>query len=604
MRNRHGQVQVLLAAATLLAACSGNNSGTFQQVPGGAGGGTALSSYTSPVGTGGSLVGQGGAFAPNGGSSGLVGQGGAATTPVSGIATSGGTIAATGGSKATGNGGTVATTGGTKATTGGTVASTGGTVASTGGTTGAATGGTKASTGTSTAAQNIFTVGPFTGAGWVAGGTVDGTSSTALLTSFTNPTISGTTQTFTNLTNLCMSATIPALQSCSAAGVTCSATEKTAASKNYSEDWGGELAINTTTTEGTPKGTAFSNIAVTYTGTVTPASAPVRLQLQLADKSVYCYNGYSSGLQIALKDLVLNCWDTASTTTLSSANTANVTSVQLSVASGAAAVTIANLCMTNIVLDGSTGPVTTTTCTDTSTAANTLSGQTVYATVATTNASKSYILQSNWWGTYSSQAEAYSGLSFTVNGAGTFVNAATPLGYPSFFIGSYVGNTSAGSNLPKLVSSLTTVPTVYQWSGSTDVSHFNASYDVWFTASNAKVTAGNPGSGGAYLMVWMFMPSDQTPRGSMVEASVTIPGAPGTFQVWYDASGGSAPCVSYVANSKQSSMSFDLNEFIKHAVGKSYGVKNTQYLSIVFGGFEIWAGHNGLKLDKFCAQVN
>jgi hypothetical protein len=66
--------------------------------------------------------------------------------------------------------------------------------------------------------------------------------------------------------------------------------------------------------------------------------------------------------------------------------------------------------------------------------------------------------------------------------------------------------------------------------------------------------------------------------------------------------------VSYVANTELSTLSFDLNYFIKNAMANGWGVTKDQYLSIIFGGFEIWNGgndtHNGLKLNKFCAQVN
>jgi hypothetical protein len=49
---------------------------------------------------------------------------------------------------------------------------------------------------------------------------------------------------------------------------------------------------------------------------------------------------------------------------------------------------------------------------------------------------------------------------------------------------------------------------------------------------------------------------------------------------------------------------FDLNDFIKHAVGKNYGVvTGSMYLNIVFGGFEIWGGADGLELQQFCVDV-
>jgi hypothetical protein len=608
MLHRLGKANLLLAAGLVVTGCTGEDTSVLPN--GGTGGSSVTNPYNSYPAQGGGFVGQGGGFVGQGGN--VVGQGGASVgfggagtthpaTTIGGASTTLGGAAATGGAKTGG----AAATGGAKtggaAATGG--AKTGGAAATGGAKTGGAaatggaapTGGTSSAAGaSSTAPQNLYTVGPYTGAGWVAGGTN--------LTTFTNPTVSGTKQTFASTTALCMSASVTALQSCTAAGVTCN----TGDTMNYSEDWGAMVALNTTATEGSPKGNTFANIAVTFTGSVTPASTPVRLQVQLKDKSTYCVNNYSSGLQTPIANFIKDCYSNPTTPiSLTTADTANITSIQLSIASGTTAVSISNVCITDIKLDGTTTTTPTTTCNDTATASGTLTNYPSFATIPTSSGAKSYVLQSNWWGAFSGQKETYSGLSFTLDGTGAFQDASKPLGYPSLFIGSYNSQTSVGSNLPKQVSSLTTVPTVYNWSGASDVSHFNASYDVWFTASNAKVTTGDPGSGGAYLMVWMFMPSDQTPRGSKVTnmPPVTIPGAPGNWTVWYDPSG-AAPCVSYVANSKINNLSFDLNEFIKHAVANNLGVKNSQYLSIIFGGFEVWQGHNGLKLDKFCAQVN
>lgn len=64
-----------------------------------------------------------------------------------------------------------------------------------------------------------------------------------------------------------------------------------------------------------------------------------------------------------------------------------------------------------------------------------------------------------------------------------------------------------------------------------------------------------------------------------------------------------APCVSYVATAKISSLSFDLNNFIQHAIKNNLGVTSSQYLSIIFGGFEVWGGGDGVQLKQFCANV-
>jgi hypothetical protein len=58
-----------------------------------------------------------------------------------------------------------------------------------------------------------------------------------------------------------------------------------------------------------------------------------------------------------------------------------------------------------------------------------------------------------------------------------------------------------------------------------------------------------------------------------------------------------------VSSSNVGSLAFDLNAFIKDAVTRGY-LNNSQYLSVVFAGFEIWTGGTGVSSSRFCAIVN
>jgi cellulose 1,4-beta-cellobiosidase len=249
-------------------------------------------------------------------------------------------------------------------------------------------------------------------------------------------------------------------------------------------------------------------------------------------------------------------------------------------------------------------------CPDTSAYTKSVTGQYGVTTItADNNSTKSYFMQANWWGSpYNNQTESVQGLGFTIANPNNTVassNPSNPLGFPSLFIGTYGPNRTTGSNLPKAVSSLTSVPTIFSTNvDSMGATSYNATYDVWFTASSAVVTGSSPGPGGAYLMVWQFMPTDKRPRGSVVAGGSVVTGVKGGWDVWYDPSpSDNIPCVSYVSSSKISSLEFDLNYFIKDAIQSGYGVKSSQYLSIVFAGFEVWQGGDGLQLKKFCANV-
>jgi hypothetical protein len=251
------------------------------------------------------------------------------------------------------------------------------------------------------------------------------------------------------------------------------------------------------------------------------------------------------------------------------------------------------------------------TCTDVSTVSSQVTGQFNGLQIPVdNNPGKSYVMQANWWGAYNNQSETVNGLGFTVSNPSSASAGNNPLGFPSILIGAYQSKKTTLSNLPKQVSALTSIPTIFSTNADQKGSaSYNATYDVWFTQSSSLVTGGNPGSGGAFLMVWLFMPTDKFPRGTKRATGSIVTGVPGGWDVWYDpstspTSSDHIDCVSYVANSKLASLEFDLNNFIKDAVANNYGVTNSQYLSIIFAGFEVWAGGDGLQVKKFCANVN
>jgi hypothetical protein len=249
-------------------------------------------------------------------------------------------------------------------------------------------------------------------------------------------------------------------------------------------------------------------------------------------------------------------------------------------------------------------------CSDTATASGTLAGGNGYATVQipVVGGGKSYYLQTNWWHRYTSQTVSYDGLSFTVNDpANTSVPATDgrPTGFPSFFIGTYAGNATVGSNLPMQVSAITSVPTIFSTNSSDfDTSNFNAAYDVWLTASGDPLpdTTYTPGPGGAYLMVWLFKPASRQPSGSIIAPTHTVDGVSGTWNVW--ANTANPRYIAYVSTTPLDTLSFDLNRFIRDSVTNGYGITDSMYLGIVFAGFEIWGGGDGLQVKQFCAKVN
>jgi hypothetical protein len=176
------------------------------------------------------------------------------------------------------------------------------------------------------------------------------------------------------------------------------------------------------------------------------------------------------------------------------------------------------------------------------------------------------------------------------------------------FIGANSRNSTAGSNLPKPVAQLTTVPTTWTWADNgtladTTTHSYNVAYDVWFSTNAAgEPTASGPSGG--YLMVWLYDPPDAQPIGTPMFEGVTIPGVAGTWDIWIGLNG-TRPCISYVSTQPLLSLSFDLNVFIKDAVAnRPNTILSTWHLTNVFIGFEIWRGALNVETTAFCAIVN
>jgi cellulose 1,4-beta-cellobiosidase len=213
---------------------------------------------------------------------------------------------------------------------------------------------------------------------------------------------------------------------------------------------------------------------------------------------------------------------------------------------------------------------------------------------------RNYVVQNNVWGGSSQQTVTYDGTTFEVTQqTGSNSTSAGPVSYPSAFIGSNNSRNTAGANLPKQVSALGTIDTGFSHNAGSVGGTYNAAYDVWFSTGSGG-DAGSPSGG--YLMVWLYDPDDAQPIGTRVDTNVSIDGASGSWDIWLGQNGGK-PCISYVRTEATTSLKFDLNQFIQHAVGRG-DVQSSWYLTNVFAGFEIWSGGVALKTNAFYALVN
>jgi hypothetical protein len=228
-----------------------------------------------------------------------------------------------------------------------------------------------------------------------------------------------------------------------------------------------------------------------------------------------------------------------------------------------------------------------------------------YGVLMVTRNGLQYVVQNNVWGNANAtQTLQVNGTTFTVTQqTGNNSGAYEPVSYPSVFIGSNNGHTSAGSGLPRAVSSLPTINTSFSHNADGSIAGiYNAAYDVWFsTTSSGDLNAPS----GGYLMVWLYDPTQKQPVGGMVLSGQTIAGVDGTWNIYTGTTGSPArPVISYVRTQNTTSMTFDLRAFISHAVANyPSNVSSGWYLSNVFGGFEIWSGGIGLEVTCFYASL-
>jgi hypothetical protein len=311
-------------------------------------------------------------------------------------------------------------------------------------------------------------------------------------------------------------------------------------------------------------------------------------------------NGWTG--QVCFTDAECPSWATAAQCSKTPGTTGTPYDMQIQVSAGSTTASVGtyNVCVSSIVpVTSTTGTGTTNSCTS-STGSGTLTAQ--YDTAHVTCSGKDYIVQNNAWGSTAGQTITYGpGTKFKVtvqNGTGTGGN---PASFPSIFTGANANHTTAGSGLPRAVSSIATgsLSTSWTWASNGATGSYNAAYDVWFSTSSAgEPTASSPSGG--YLMVWYEKPTANQPIGTSV-ASTTIDGK--NWNVWYgNNSGNGKPCVSYVAQQTINSMTYSLGDFIQDAVTRGY-LQSSWYLTNVFAGYEIWSGGIGLETTDFAVTV-
>nr|WP_308217783.1 hypothetical protein [Streptantibioticus silvisoli] len=204
-----------------------------------------------------------------------------------------------------------------------------------------------------------------------------------------------------------------------------------------------------------------------------------------------------------------------------------------------------------------------------------------------------YVVQNNAYNT-SGQCISVDSDGFQLTQApGSVTTDGAPKSYPSMFIGCHYGNCSPGTNLPRQMSAINSVPTSISYTYVDDAT-YDASYDIWLDP-----TAKTDGVNQTEIMIWLNRVGAVQPVGSQT-GTVSVDGT--DWAVW-QGNNGTNNVISFVAPSAMSSASLDVKDFVGQAINAGLAT-DAWYLTSVQAGFEPWENGAGLAVDSFSASVN
>jgi len=204
-----------------------------------------------------------------------------------------------------------------------------------------------------------------------------------------------------------------------------------------------------------------------------------------------------------------------------------------------------------------------------------------------------YTVMNNNWGNDAQQCinATANGFEITQINANRPTNGA-PASYPAIYVGCHYTNCSPGTNLPRQISAIGSIPTniSFRYTSGT----YDAAFDIWMDPQPKT-----DGVNRTEIMIWFNRQGSIQPIGSPT-ATANIGGR--SWQVWTGNNGGN-DVVSYVAPSAISSWSFDVLPFINDTISRGYA-QRSWYLTSLQAGFEPWIGGQGLAVTSFSTSVN
>jgi hypothetical protein len=174
-------------------------------------------------------------------------------------------------------------------------------------------------------------------------------------------------------------------------------------------------------------------------------------------------------------------------------------------------------------------------------------------------------------------------------------NARTdkPVGYPSVYLGCFVGNCSPGGSLPMQLSQINSATTSVSFS-YVDGGNYDSAYDIFLDPK--------PGIFGSQQMEIMIHFNRQGSIKTLPRVGETTIGGR-NWGVEQAVQPGGFNQIVYAAPSPISAWNFSVLDFINDARSRS-GITDESYLNAIFAGFECWSGCAGVAVNSFSAAVN
>lgn len=214
-----------------------------------------------------------------------------------------------------------------------------------------------------------------------------------------------------------------------------------------------------------------------------------------------------------------------------------------------------------------------------------------------------YMAQNNPWGADDIYAveSSFTGSGDTATMTVTKNNASTtddiPVAFPAVYVGDNWGFESPDQSLSGgvLASDINSADFTLSSNGGTATGVYNTGMDVWLGSKDSNNNAEQ------YLMIQNYNAAPDgglgQPAGEIVRENASIPGANGTYDVWYGGNHDGTAVVTYLrSDSSGSTTTGDLKEFLTDAIDNNY-IDESKAVTNVFAGSEIWNGGVGTEVS-------